>query len=180
MINPERLIVPRDNFDEVFPSLGFSNKHSLETLGEEILITDPIYLADVYNSHDLISSFLRDNGVFVMDFGGDTSGPVWWSNPYVIIPISLHYSDTDLESEKEIDVLAEEIGTDSGSLIFLPLTDDLPNELTATIKKLVSDKNAVLLDLPAGRWRVFYEQFEPKPDWPESFYRNIVLKWEKS
>jgi hypothetical protein len=180
MINPDRLIVPSDNFDEGFPSLGFSNKYSMETLGEEILITDPTYLADVYNSRDPISSFLRDNGVFVMDFGGDVSGPVWWSDPYVAIPISLHYSESDLESNTAVDVLAEEVGTDSGSFIFLPLTADLPNELTTTIKKLVSDKNAVLLDLPAGRWYVFYEQFEPKPGSPESFYRNIVLKWEKS
>ena len=96
-----------------------------------------------------------------MDFGGDVSDPVWWSDPYVIIPISLHYSEADLESEMAVDVLAEEIGTDSGSFIFLPLAADLPSELKTTIKKLVSDKNAVLLDFPAGRWNVFYEQFEP-------------------
>ncbi len=177
VVDPNRLIKPQDRFREGFPELGFREVYSFRTSGESILITDPIYLADVYNSKDAISAFLRANGVFVMDFGGDVSGPVWWQPPFVLLPISMHLSE-DLEPPEGVTILADEVGTDSGSFVFLPLTKDIPSELKAQVDEVLSKNNGAALALPAGKWSVFYEQWSPPEERLNSLYRNIVLRWE--
>jgi hypothetical protein len=82
VVETRRLIKPADDFRDAFPGLNFRNRRSLATTGEKVLLVDPIYIADVYNSTDEIASFLRDRGLFLMDFGGDTAVPVWWEEPY--------------------------------------------------------------------------------------------------
>jgi hypothetical protein len=177
MVNSNRLVKPQDKFREGFPELGFREMYSFNTSGEPILITDPIYLADVYNSKDEIASFLRTYGVFIMDFGGDVSSPVWWQHPFVLLPISMHLSDEDLEPPEGVTVLAE-VGTDSGSFVFLPFTKDLPSALKMQVDKVLAKNNGALLELPAGNWSVFYEQWDAPEERLNSLYRNIVLKWE--
>ena len=179
MVLADRLVVPGENHNKAFPGLGFRDIFSLETAGEEILISDPVYLADVYNSRDPIAGYLRDNGVFLMGFGGDVGGPIWWNDPYVVMPLSQHYAEADLEPAADIVVLFEEIGCDSGSFMFLPMASQISEALRETIKEQAAKRNAALLSLPAGRWTAFYEQFSPEPGWPETSYRNIILKWEQ-
>ena len=80
MIQRTRLIKPPERFQGQFsdaPEIDFRDIYQFQTSGEPILVTDPTYLADVYNSKDPDASFLRAHGVFLMDFGGDTGGPVW-------------------------------------------------------------------------------------------------------
>ena len=178
MVKTDRLMVPAESFVQAFPGLGFRDVFAIETSGEEILMSDPIYLTDVYNSRDSIAAYLRENGVFLMDFGGDVSGPLWWENPYVLMPISRHYTEADLEPSQNAVVLSEEIGCDSGSFVFLPMVSWMPQVLSHAIGELVAKRNAVLLSLPSGVWTALYEQFEPEPGWPATFYRNIILKRE--
>ncbi len=175
IVDPNRLIRPECTLCRDFPGLGFRDVFSFETSGEPVLLTDPTYLADVYNSRDEVASFLRAHGVFVADFGGDTGGPVWWQPPFVSFRIATSSSDQYPEPPEGVIALAEEVGTDSGSFVFLPLTDDLPPDLRAEVDRVLAENNGVLLPLPAGRWSVFYEQLDGTP---ESWYRNIVLKWE--
>ena len=75
MIETRRLITPTDDFRTAFPGLNFRNRRSLATTGEKVLLVDPIYIADVYNSTDDVASFLRDQGLFLMDFGGGHDCP---------------------------------------------------------------------------------------------------------
>jgi hypothetical protein len=177
MINLSRLIVPQDKFREGFPELDFAGLYSLHTSGEPILVIDPIHLADVYNSNDDDASYLRTHGVIIMDFGGDVSCPIWWQHPFVLLPISMHLSAESLKPPEGAIVLANEIGTDSGSFIFLPLQDNLPYTLKVQADKAVIQNNGVLLRLPAGEWEVFYEQWDPPEERLKALYRNIVLKW---
>jgi hypothetical protein len=178
IVNPNRLTKPEDKFHKAFPEFNFREVYSFQTSGEPVLLTDPTYLADVYNSGDEIASFLRAHGIFVIDFGGDVSSPVWWQPPFVLLPISMHISDRDLEPPEEVTVLAEEVGTDSGSFVFLPLTEELPWALKARVDKVLAENNGALLELPAGKWGVFYEQQDAPEERLKSLYRNIVLKWE--
>ncbi len=178
MIDSTRLIIPLDKFCKGFPELNFREVYHFQTLGEPILVTDPTYLADVYNSKDDIATSLRDRGVFLMDFGGDVSGPIWWQYPYVLVPISNHLSLDDLLPPLGVTVLANEIGTDSGSFIFLPVTNDLPPTLQAEINEVVAKNNGALLRLPSGNWTVYYEQWDAPEGKPATFYRNIVMKLE--
>ena len=178
MVDADRLIRPSEDPNDAFPGLGFSNDFSLETLGEQVLMVDPIYLADVYNSMDSIAMYLRVHGLFLMDFGGDASATVLSEDQYVVVPLSRHYIDADLQPTQGRKVLFEEIGCDSGSFLFMPMVSNLPKKLREAIKKEAAEGNAAILSLAAGRWIAFYEQFTPEPSWPESFYRDIVLKRE--
>ena len=161
-----------------FPDVDFRDVHRFQTAGEPVLITDPTYLADVYNSDDDSASYLRAHGVFVSRFGGDTSGPVWWQSPFLLLPISVHLSNAGLRSSLDITVLAEEVGTDSGSFIFLPLADDLLQDVRVKVDSVLAHDNGAALSLPAGSWSVFYEQWEDGQGQPSEHYRNIVAKWE--
>lgn len=178
MIDPARLVRPQDPFRQAFPDLGFRQVYSFHTGGEPVLLTDPTYLADVYNSTEEAASYLRAHGVIVMDLGGDVTSPVWYAHPYVLLPISVHLADDDLEPPAGATVLAQEVGTDSGSFIFLPLTADLPPALAADVRKVLADGNGAALPLPAGRWAVYYEQWDAPQEWPAAFRRNVVLRQE--
>lgn len=178
MVDPERLLEPEDNFRGCFPKLDFKDTYRFSTHGEPVLVTDPIYLADVYNSKDEVASFLRARGVFVMDFGGDVGGPVWWQHPFLMIAISTHLSE-EFETPPGVVALPDGVGTDSGSFIFLPFTDDIPSALQEIIHEVVANKNGILAPIPAGEWAVYYEQWEPKEGYPSTWYRNIVARWEE-
>jgi len=174
VVETQRLIEPEDDFVAAFPGLNFRNRRSLITVGEKILLVDPIYVADVYNSTDEIASFLRDRGLFLMDFGGDTAVPVWWKEPFLVMPISMHHENRDAPSGAE--VLAKEIGCDSGSFVFLPLSVDMPPAVQSKVKEVLGKNIAVALPLPAGCWIAFYEQFEAPEANMLNLYRNVVLK----
>jgi hypothetical protein len=178
VVETRRLIKPGDDFRAAFPGLNFRNRGSLVTAGEKVLLVDPIYIADVYNSTDEVASFLRDRGLFLMDFGGDTAVPVWWKPPYLVMPISMHHEN--LEAPSGAKILTEEIGCDSGSFVFLPLSEDIPRGVKSKIKEVLGEKNAVALRLLAGRWTAYYEQFEAPQANMVGLYRNIVLKHSAS
>jgi len=180
MIETKRLIKPDEDLAVEFPDLGFRNLVRLENQGNGVLICDPIYLADVYNSTDSIASYVKTHGAFATNFGGEIAGPIWFKSPYVLIPASDHLDDDNLEAPKGAKVLAEELPLDSGSLVFLPLRDDLPAELKNTIDELIDEENAIKLPLPKGVWSLWYEQYEENAPQENMryFFRNIVLKQE--
>jgi hypothetical protein len=178
VVETQRLVEPGDDFVAAFPGLNFRNRRSVVTTGEKVLLVDPTYIADVYNSTDEVATFLRDQGLFLMDFGGDTSVPVWWKPPFLLMPISMHHENFDAPSGAE--VLAEEIGCDSGSFVFLPLSADMPRGVQSKVTEVLRENNAVPLRIPAGRWTAFYEQFEPPQANMVGLYRNIVLKHSPS
>jgi hypothetical protein len=50
--------------------------------------------------------------------------------------------------------------------------------LRKKIDEVLEQQNGVALSLPAGKWTLFYEQFDAPEGKPVAWYRNIVLKWE--
>jgi len=169
------LIDPTDDFRGAFPDLDFRDVYRLTTTGEPVLITDPTYLADVYNSTDEAASLLRAKGVFLMQFGGDVSCPVWWQPPDLLLPLSNSLPD-DAVAPAGAEVIAEEVHTDSGSFIFLPLTDELPPELQEGVAEILRGGNGAALSLPAGEWRFYYEQFPAPGENLVGLYRNVVAR----
>jgi hypothetical protein len=174
VVETKRLIKPADDFRAAFPGLNFRNRRSVVSGGEKVLLVDPTYIADVYNSTDAIASFLRDRGLFLMDFGGDTAVPIWWKAPFLVMPTSMHQENLNMPTGAK--VLTERIVCDSGSFVFLPLSTDIPRGVQSKVKQVLAENNAVALRLPAGRWTAFYEQFEAPQANMVGLYRNIVLK----
>lgn len=177
MVATERLIDPSDDFRSAFPGLNFRDAYTLTTHGEQILITDPTYLADVYNSTDEAAAFLREKGVFLMQFGGDVRCPVWWQPPYLILPISNSIAEDEMPPA-DVEVLANEVFTDSGSFIFLPLTTELHPEVEDKVHEALREESGVALSLPAGRWRFYYEQFPAPGENLVGLYRNVIAHHE--
>lgn len=178
MIDSKRLVPPDEDFAAAFPGLGFTNRFSLRTSGEPLVVCDPNCLADVYNATDRIASLVREHGAFLMDFGGDATCPVWWDPPFVVFPLSQHLSDDDLEP-RGTQIWVQRTWTDSGSFVFLPIAETLPVDLMAVIQRALKQGDAAQLPAPAGCWDLLYEQFDAPQKNMTGLSRNIVLKWSE-
>jgi hypothetical protein len=112
-----------------------------------------------------------------MNFGGDTSCPILYKYPYILLPVSSNIDENKLDFlKKDASILFDEIGCDSGSFMFLPIMETIPKKILKTINNAVSKKNAANIKIPTGNWSLYYEQSEaPQPNM-NNLYRNIVLK----
>ncbi len=177
-IADESRLVPIPNLREWYPDLNFSGCAELITGGEPIFITDPIYLADVYNANDdLVATYLRQNAVIVSDFGGDSAAPVWWEPPFLAVPTSQH---VQVRMSPGATQLAEEIVRDSASFVFIAMNDEIPTALREKIDQAEEVEDGARLRLPAGRYTFYLEQFPPSEEhkqWPH-WYRNVVARWD--
>ena len=173
-VNESRLIsIP--NLREWYPELDFSGLSELSIDDHSMFVTDPTYLADIFNPNDdANASYLRRNAVIISDFGGEAVTPVWWKPPFLVVPTSHH----DQQLSDDAIELAEEIGCDSASFVFVAMNDNVPRSLRAKIAEVENLQNGVRLKLPEGTYRFYFEQFEPTEEhkqWPQ-WYRNIVAK----
>ncbi|MBI1849428.1 MAG: hypothetical protein HYR85_03685 [Planctomycetes bacterium] len=170
-------LTPIPDLRESYRTLGFSGLSELVTAGEPIFVTDPIYLADVYNPNDdANATYLRQRAVIVSDFGGDTAVPVWWEPPFLVIPTSWYDEQHMPAGATEI---AEHVCCDSASFAFIGLNDDVPRGLRAMIDEVERKKSGARLKLPAGTYRFHLEQFTPTDEhkqWPH-LHRNVVARW---
>jgi hypothetical protein len=154
------------------PALQFRLPPELHTAGEPVLITDPIYLADVYNDPGPLAACVREQGLIVNRFGGDLSAPVWWQPPYLMLLLAEHPEEADPPLDATI--VPEVVGCDSGSFVFLPLSERIPQELKAKIDAVVACRNGVIVPIPAGLWSFWYEYGRDVDHWP----CKIVARWE--
>lgn len=130
----------------------FREDASFRTEGEPVLITDPMYLADVFHGEDTIACYLREHGVILDDFGGDFTCPVWWQPPYLILPVDSALKTTPPAGAS---ALATNVGCDSARLIFLPLKEPLPTDLRNRLSDLDPELE-VVVTLPPGIWSIWY------------------------
>ncbi len=166
-----RLIAPDDNLAENSPGLGFRNETCVAVSSEYLYISDPTYIADIYNSNDSFSAYLKQNGVVLANFGGDTDGPIYYKDPYVLILIASQ-SENNLDAGGVLNVF-DDIGTDSGSFIVFAERDDIPADMRPVIGALQADSLLAKIKVANGNYCAFYEQWDGDP---AAFYRNIVLK----
>jgi hypothetical protein len=169
-------LTPIPDLREWYPKLDFAGRRELVTAGEPIFVTDPIYLADIYNPNDdPNATYLRQKAVVVSDFGGDAVAPVWWKAPYLVVPTSQYDQPRSPAGAAE---LAGQIGCDSASFVFIAMNDDVPQGLRRKIEEVEREKNGARSKLPAGTYQFYLKQFTPKEEhkqWPH-WYRNIVAR----
>ena len=149
---------------------------SFELRDESLLITDPIHLGQTVDaSTDPSASYVQTRGLTVTHYGGKASCPVLWCNPYLVLPLSQSLQNKFL-LPADTETLAEKIFFHSGSLLFLPLENDIPQSLHDQANRICADENGAKIKLAAGTYRVFYEQLEFPPGSQEELYRNIVAQ----
>ncbi len=127
-VDPNRLVEIED-CSQIYVGLGFAGIRSFTTTGEPVLLIDPVHLADVYDTRsDKTAHYLRRHGVFVADFGGDSQAPVLWSDAYLVLPTSMQLPK-DFAMPRATRGLVPAISCDSGSFMFLPLSDGVPGDV---------------------------------------------------
>ena len=154
----------------------------------KLLITDPNYLADIFNSDGIKEKYLKKYGVLLMDFGGDVSGPVFRTKCGGL-KIVLTFDRTDdngkpifrKEAEQEFkqyEVDSSNLGCDSGSYIFLDynlfLRTLFAKEL-AFNKKIMND--LFIIDMKNGTYNVGYEQWDTDEKNPYDYLRRNLVVW---
>jgi hypothetical protein len=144
----ESRLRPIADLREWYPHLGFAGRNELCVVDEGVFVTDPIYLADIYNpNEDPNATYLRWKAVVVSDFGGNTAVPVWWKEPFLVLPTSQHDQSPRPEGAKEI---TREVGCDSASFVFIALGEEVPPQLRGKIDELERRKNGAQLKAPRG------------------------------
>ena len=175
LVNPKRF-KPIQDLHQWSPDCEVSVDDSFTLDREPLLITDPKYLWETFNpSDDPSSSYVRTHGVIVSDFGGEASCPVWWCDPFLLLPLSSHLESKFSLPEGVMELAGQDLST-SGAFIFLPLRDETPPSLHEQCHKVLTESKGVKVKLPAGRYRVFYEQFEVPEGSQDRLYRNIVAQ----
>jgi hypothetical protein len=175
LVDPKRLR-PIQELHKWSPDCMVAVDDSFELKDEYLLITDPIHLGQKMTvSTDPAASYVQTRGLRVTHYGGKASCPVLWRNPYLLLPLSQSLQEK-LLLPADTETLAEKISCHSGSLLFLPLGDDLPQSLRDQINMVCTDQNGAKIRLAAGTYRVFYEQLECPQGSQEELYRNVVAQ----
>ena len=175
LANPNRF-KPIQDLHQWSPDCGVSADDCFSLDNEPRLITDPRYLWQTFNPHnDTSSSYARTHGVIVTGFGSDASCPVFWCDPFLLLPLSSHLEE-EFPLPEEAGKLTDKVLGASGSFVFLPLRDDMPPSLQGQVNQVLDENKGVKVRLPAGSYRVFYEQFQAPENAPERFYRNLVAQ----
>ena len=147
-----RTLTPIEDIAEWHPQVPFSGKRVVDVGSEGLVVTDPIYLADVYNpGNDDVAKWLWSNAVVASDPGGDVSVPIWWCDPYIVMPIGTHVA---AEGNK---VLAAEVGCDSGSFAFFAMPSTAIAQIRERVEQEIASRNAVRVIVKPGMYQVFYE-----------------------
>lgn len=164
-----------ESIRQLLPEFSFGARHTFTLRsGQELLITDPSYIAEVYQSpDDEAAVYVRSRGVFVSQFGGDFSCPVWWIDPFLILPVAVS-SSAQRRAPKGATVMAKRILCDSGSYVFLPVTRRWPQHLRDATAKVVADGHGARVRIPPGRYRVVYDQLGESGTLTSANTRNIV------
>src|SRR5262249_9359811 len=106
--------------------------------------------------------------VIVTDFGGDSSCPIWWSDPFMVLPTSGHYQRFEFPIGAR--PLAAEVGCDSASFVFIPFSHSLPVEVLQKIDEVLARRNGAKIEVLEGKYRFSWEQFDPPENhkaWPQ-------------
>jgi hypothetical protein len=158
-------------------------KRALNLSSGQLLIIDPIYLADIYkiNEQSAKVEYLRSNGILLNDFGGDISGPVFRTTcgglKIVLVfdrvdenEQPIFYPDSS-EELGPLEIESEGLGCDSASYIFL----DYNEELKALFSEELHNP-LFIVDLTKDYYEIGYEQWDTDERNPyEAWRRNIVI-----
>lgn len=133
--------------------------------GRGLLLTDPTYLADVFNEFDSPAvRHLWENSLMLATEG---FGPIGRLEDGTVLFL---YELEDAAEDEDVDILSDGIGGDSGTVMLLPLDDETPKELAEAIR---DDDDHEVIYPPAGRYRVGMIQGTTE-DGEE--FENIVLQ----
>lgn len=163
-------------------------KTSIRITSRKLLITDPNYLADIFNGDGQKEKYLKRHGILLMDFGGDVSGPVFRTvdgglKIYLLFDrVDSHGNPVFREEEKtelqKYELDSSNLGCDSGSYIFLDYSFLFRLLFSKELAENARSQNDLfIVDMPNGVYNVGYEQWETDENDPYEYMRRNLVVW---
>lgn len=175
LADPKRFKTIQD-LTQMRPDCGASIDDIFVIDNELLLIVDISHIGDILNPYNSPSaSYVRTNGVIVSVFHHGADCPVLWNDPYLLIPLSHHFNENRTRYA-DIGEVVGNVSCSSGSFLFLPVREDIPESLGRMINEALALEGGVKIKLPNGTFRVFYEQFETPEGVNQESFRNIAVQ----
>jgi hypothetical protein len=174
LADPKRFKTIQD-LTRLRPDCGASIDDILVVDNGLLIIIDLSHLGNILNSYDNPSAaHVRTHGVVVGNEAHPGCRPIFWRDPFLLLPLSSHLNE-NLTGYAGLGTVVGEISHSSGSLLFIPVRKDMPALLGDLMSDALAKEPGMRIMMPDGTYRVFYEQFEAPDEFDKERYRNIVV-----
>jgi hypothetical protein len=175
LADPKRFKTIQD-LTQLRPDCGASIDDMLVIDNGFLLIIDLSHIGNILNPYNSSSAaYVRTHGVIVCSEVHPEYRPVFWREPFLLLPMSCHLNE-NLTGYADIGTVVGKISCLSGSLLFMPARKDMPTMLGDLIDKALAKEPGLQIMMPSGTYRVFYEQFEATEESDNKRYQNIVVR----
>jgi hypothetical protein len=175
LADPKRF-KPIQDLTQLRPDCGASIDDMLVIDNGFLLIIDLSHIGNLLNPYNSPSaSYVRTHGAIVCSDVHPDHRPVFWREPFLLLPMSCHLNE-NLTGYEDIGTVVGKISCPSGSLLFIPARKDMPALIGDLINKALAKEPGMQIMMPSGIYRVFYEQFEAAGEPDKERYRNIVVR----
>ncbi|MGB5991734.1 MAG: hypothetical protein WBG61_05325 [Desulfobacterales bacterium] len=175
LVNPKRFKTIQD-LTKMRPDCGASIDDFFVIDNELLLIVDLVHIGNILNPYNSPSaSYVRTHGVIVHSHICPESRPIFWGEPFLLLPLSYHLNE-NLTVYENIGKVVGNISCSSGSFLMLPIREDTPTPLGCLMDEALSKEIGARIKIPNGTYRVFYEQFEVPEGAKKELYQNIAVQ----
>jgi len=128
LADPKRFKTIQD-LTQLRPDCGASIDDMLVIDSGFLIIIDLSHIGNILNPYNSPSAdYVRTHGVFVCSDIHPEYRPVFWREPFLLLPISCHLNE-NLTGYAGIGAVVGKISCLSGSLLFMPVRKDMPTPL---------------------------------------------------
>lgn len=175
LANPKRFKTIQD-LTKMHPDCGASIDDIFVIDNGFLLIIDLSHISSILNPYNSpAASYVRTHGVIVGSYNRDVACPVFWNDPFLLLPLSYHLKENLMVYENAGEVVGS-VSCPSGSFLLLPIREDVPTPLGSLIDEALSKETGAQIKLPNGTYRVFYEQFDAPEGFKQELYQNIAVQ----
>ena len=186
LADPKRFKTIQD-LTKMRPDCGASIDDIFVVDNQPLMIVDLSNIGSILNPYNSPSaSYVRTHGVIVGSYNRNAACPVFWKDPFLLLPLSCNLSKS-LTTYEEVGKVVGSVSCPSGTFLFLSFHKDMPTPLGSLMDEALKKEAGVKIRIPNGTYRVFYEQFEVPEGAKTEFYQNIavqrqwdnLLSWKK-
>ncbi len=175
LADPRRFKTIQD-LTKMRPDCGASIDDFFVIDNELLLIIDIVHIGSTLNPYNSPAAFyVRTHGVIVQSIVWAESRPIFWREPFLLLPLSCHLEES-MKNHEDIGNLAGRVSCFSGTILMMPIRRDIPTPLGGLMDEALAKKVGARIKVPSGTYRVFYEQFETPEGAKKELYQNIVAQ----
>jgi hypothetical protein len=175
LADPRRFRTIQD-LTQMRPDCGASIDDIFVVDNDLLVIVDLSYIGAILNPHNSPSaSYVRTHGVIVHSHICPESRPIYWGEPFLLLPLSSNLNEK-LMGYEDVGKIVGSVSCASGSFLLLPVRQDTPPPLASLMDAALAKNTGARIKIPNGTYRVFYEQFEVPEGAKKELYQNIAVQ----